>query len=200
MVIIILIYHLTNYSCSLAYDNFNKAKENDLINEKRPEIFYNRSLSTQPIGPNLKYNNLNPYPQITNLPENPVLDSIDYEVIYPKKTSIKSYNSKNSLTSSIKNTITNKAMAKSPKANEETNKKFGNETQVKSLNNLNIENPKNVSGGGIKSLNNINITNTKNSSGAGFGPSLTKPVVISGKTPTNSSKGLSNLFSFSKNK
>jgi len=54
-----------------ALDTFKHARSVDLINEKRPELSSNSSTSAHPIGPNLKNNHTQPYPQVSQTNDQP---------------------------------------------------------------------------------------------------------------------------------
>ena len=135
----------------VAFEKFNKAKKADLINEKRPKAFYTKQ-STQsigPIGPYLRNKNLKPYPEITNIPENPVLDcSLDGSIdkISPK-TLMKSYVSKNSITSNVTNATDHKTMAlinnlaKNSKTNDKPMNKSTNDYKSYSSSNSGVFGP-----------------------------------------------------------
>ena len=171
----------------VAFDKFNKAKKADLINEKRPKVFYSKQSTqyTGPIGPYLRNKNSKPYPEITNIPENPVLDcSLDNSIdIIPPKTLTQSYVSKNSITSNITNTNGHKTMASinNLAKNSKTNDKLMNKS------------------------NSDNKSYTSSNSGV-FGPNLNsnKQIILPGSTLTdviltNMSKEVpKSLFSFSK--
>ena len=167
-----------NLDILLALEGFNKVKKADLVNEKRPEIFYS-AYSTQPIGPNLKNLHSKPYPQISNNSENSFKSVND---VIPPKPSNKINNYDNSITSSVTHLNNHKTMAAINSFAKDASNNFDGLTNKKG------------SGGNDSKESNGKIGDKKRSvsPNRNFGPNSNsnRPVVYSENTPKNNNQGV----------
>ena len=168
----------------IALEGFNKAKKSDLINEKRPEVFFT-ARSSQPIGPNLKSISSQPYPQISKNSENSVLiSSATINDLIPQKNVNKTYNLSNSMTPSVTNSSSHKTMSSI------------NNLAKNSLNNIDALTNKKVNDSSENNKRSKSPTQSKSEESKlsslpsnSFGPNShsnsNKPSIYSGNTPTN---------------